>query len=172
MSMMLDGLLHYSRFSENAPGSGEDIDLNDLVKDVIDLLAPGEGMSITVAPHLPKVAGSRPALQQVLMNLIGNSLKHHGSQNGEIWVSATDVGGRIEIAVRDDGPGIDPRFHQKIFQLFQTLRRRDELESTGIGLALVKKVVEQHGGAISLESQAGEGATFRFTWPKVGPLKG
>jgi signal transduction histidine kinase/DNA-binding response OmpR family regulator len=169
MTMMLDGLLHYSRFSENPPGLGEGIDLNDLVKDVIDLLAPDQGMSIKVAPDLPQVAGSRPALQQVLMNLIGNSLKHHGGQNGKIWVSAADVGGRIEIAVRDDGPGIDPRFHQKVFQLFQTLRRRDELESSGIGLALVKKVVEQHGGAVSLESEAGAGATFRFTWPKVAP---
>lgn len=166
MSAMLDGLLQYSRVSQAPVESGECIRLDDLVRDVVELLTPREGISVTVEPELPTVYGARPALQQVLLNLIGNAIKHNSHSTGQVRVSATEAGDRVEITVRDDGPGIDPRFHQKIFQLFQTLKRRDEVEGTGIGLALVKKVVERHGGSITLESQMGEGAAFRFTWPK------
>jgi signal transduction histidine kinase len=72
--------------------------------------------------------------------------------------------------VADDGPGIDPEYHERIFIIFQTLTDRDTLESTGVGLAIVKKVVERHGGTIQIESAEGQGATFTFTWPKTTPV--
>jgi signal transduction histidine kinase len=99
--------------------------------------------------------------------LLNNTFKHHHSpQAGHVWVSAREEGEWIEFCVTDDGPGIDPQFHQRIFGIFQTLRPRDEVEGSGIGLALVKRLVEMRGGVIQIESALGEGATFRFTWPK------
>ncbi len=72
----------------------------------------------------------------------------------------------MEFSVADDGPGIAPGFHERIFELFQTLKPRDQVEGSGMGLAIVKKTVESMGGSISVDSAAGAGAVFRFTWPK------
>jgi signal transduction histidine kinase len=107
------------------------------------------------------------ALEVVLRNLLGNAVKHHHQpEGGHVWVSAQEKGDWIEFAVTDDGPGIDPQFHERIFGVFQTLKPRDEVDGSGIGLALVKRLVEMRGGTIVVESSAGHGATFRFTWPK------
>jgi signal transduction histidine kinase len=101
------------------------------------------------------------------MNLIGNAIKHHHRKpEGRIVVSAEDAGAWWRFRVSDDGPGIAPRFHEKIFVIFQTLEARDKVEGTGIGLALVKKIVESFGGTITVDSDVGRGATFEFTWPK------
>ena len=105
-------------------------------------------------------------LEQVLRNLIGNAIKHHDKQRGEVIVSAETTGDLVELIVRDDGPGIAPEFHEKIFQLFQTLKRRDEVEGSGMGLAIVRKLVERQNCQISVQSQGnGTGTQFRFQWP-------
>jgi signal transduction histidine kinase len=101
----------------------------------------------------------------VLENLISNALKHHDRNEGCITVAARLVDGIAEFRVSDDGPGILPEFHHRIFVIFQTLVGRDELESIGIGLAIVKKKVEGHGGRVWVESAPpARGATFAFTW--------
>jgi signal transduction histidine kinase len=116
-------------------------------------------------PELPRPVGLRTQLQQVLMNLFGNALKYN--QGREIRV---ELGGRahaphgFEFFVRDDGIGIAPEYHDRIWGLFQTLERRDKIESTGIGLSVVRKIVESNGGRTWVESQPGDGATFHFTW--------
>ena len=103
------------------------------------------------------------------MNLVGNAVKHHDRAEGVVRVDAEEAGREWRFSVSDDGPGIPPRFHDKVFVIFQTLEARDKVEGTGLGLALVKKIVESQGGRVTLESGVGRGATFRFTWPKAPP---
>jgi signal transduction histidine kinase len=103
----------------------------------------------------------------VLRNLINNAIKHHDGLSGRVDVKARALDGWVEFSVCDDGPGIAPEYHERIFQMFQTLRPRDEVEGSGMGLAIVKKAVEEKGGRIRVESEAGRGACFVFTWPKA-----
>ena len=115
---------------------------------------------------MPSLYVDRLQLGQVFSNLISNSLKHHGGKRGKIWISAQSHAKFYEFSVCDDGKGVAPEYHDKIFMMFQTLTPGDFENNTGIGLALVKKIVEENDGAIRLESASGEGACFYFTWPK------
>ena len=108
----------------------------------------------------------RLSLQQVFTNLMGNAAKYHHRPDGRIRVTAQDIGDCYEFRVQDDGPGIAPQFHQKIFLMFQTLRDRHTAESTGIGLSIVKRIVEEQKGTVRVKSEAGNGSAFIFTWPK------
>jgi PAS domain S-box-containing protein len=165
MEGLIDGILQYSRIGR-IKSETEAVDVGRLLLDIVDLLAPPEGFRIEIAPNMPTISTERLRLQQVFQNLIGNAIKHHNRPNGHICVSFADTGPMYEFAVADDGPGIAPQYHQKIFVIFQTLAARDKVEGTGIGLSLVKKIVEGHGGHIWIESSEGAGTTFRFTWPK------
>ena len=167
MEALINGLLEYSRVGR-AKGKQEDVDVNRLLAEVIDLLAPSDGARVEVAAPMPTIPADRLRLQQVFMNLIGNALKH-GKASGvvpHVRVSAADAGRFVEFAVADNGPGIAPEFHERIFVIFQTLAPRDKVEGTGVGLSLVKKIVEANGGSIRVDSREGTGATFTFTWPK------
>ncbi|WP_442933049.1 sensor histidine kinase [Microcoleus sp. herbarium7] len=115
---------------------------------------------------MPTFVTERLPLQQVFANLISNAIKHNRGESGHVKISVKELEDFYEFFVADDGPGIAPQYHDKVFVIFQTLEARDKVENTGIGLSLVKKIVEGQGGSISLESAEGEGATFRFTWPK------
>jgi signal transduction histidine kinase len=97
---------------------------------------------------------------------MSNAIKYNDKPEGRMDVTVQDQGAMYEFAVADNGPGIEPRYHQKIFSVFQTLQARDKVESTGIGLSIVKKIIETEGGSITVESEMGQGCTFRFTWPK------
>ena len=109
---------------------------------------------------------NRTPLVQVLQNLVDNAIKHHDRPGkGRVVVSARDLGDSVEFRVSDDGPGSAPEHHELIFGVFNTLKGSDK-EASGIGLAIVRKTIETYGGTIAVESQAGEGATFAFTWPK------
>ena len=106
----------------------------------------------------------------MLENLISNALKHHDRDTGHVTVSMRRVDGEAEFRVADDGPGIAPKFHDRIFVIFQTLARRDEVETSGIGLAIVKKRVTDNGGRIRVESAPpARGTTFVFTWKEAMP---
>jgi signal transduction histidine kinase len=98
------------------------------------------------------------------MNLIGNAVKYNPGRELHIELGGRADDDRYEFFVRDDGVGIAPEYHDRIWGLFQTLERRDKIESTGIGLSVVRKIVESHGGKTWIESQPGAGATFYFTW--------
>jgi signal transduction histidine kinase len=121
---------------------------------------------VHVSPDLPEIRTLRAPLRQVLLNLITNAVKHHDRPDGTITVSAADAGELVEFTVSDDGPGIPGEFQERVFGMFQTLKPRDEVEGSGMGLAIIRKVVELQGGRISLESE-GRGCTFRFTWPRT-----
>jgi signal transduction histidine kinase len=167
MESLIDGILAYAK-AGRGEGHSEDVDVGQLVQEVLELVSPPSGsVAVTVAPDLPRVSAVRAPFQQVWMNLLGNAFKHARREGAEISVRAVDRQTAWEFAVADNGPGIAPQYHQRVFGIFQTLTARDKLEGTGIGLATVKKLVESEGGRVWVESDVGQGATFRFTWPKV-----
>jgi signal transduction histidine kinase len=164
MEALIDGVLDYAR-AGRAADRVEDVDVAAVVGDVVQLLGPVPEGTVEVRGELPRLRTQRAPLQQVLLNLVGNALKHGRASGVHVVVSAVEVAGNWEITVADDGVGIAPEYHEKVFGMFQTLAARDVVESTGIGLAVVKKVVESRGGRVRLRSAVGEGAAFSFTWP-------
>ncbi|MCC6457729.1 MAG: PAS domain-containing protein [Caldilineaceae bacterium] len=165
MEGLLDDLLTYSRAGRYR-GEARLVDANELVARVIDTVAAPDEFTVRVEGELPTLFTYPAPLETVLRNLVNNAIKHHDKPAGTVRIWATEVNDMIEFAVADDGPGIDPAFHDRIFQMFQTLRPRDQVEGSGIGLAVVEKIVVSVGGKIQLESTPGNGATFRFTWPR------
>ena len=165
MDGLIQGLLEYSRVGRQNL-SVEKINIGDLVKDAIDSLAPPSEFKIVVAPDMPSLETEKLLLNQVFTNLISNAIKYHPHNSGNIMISVKEQDEFYEFAVADDGLGIAPQDHERIFGIFQTLQARDPIKSTGIGLSIVKKIVEERGGKVRIESQLGEGATFYFTWKK------
>ncbi len=163
---LIDGILEYSRVGRIRE-SIVTVDLNPLLQAVVDSLAPPAHIIITVADALPTIRAEKTRIQQVFQNLLSNAIKYMDKPQGKIRVDCVPAGDEWEFSISDNGPGIDVRHHKRIFQLFQTLAPRDKVESTGVGLALVKKIVEMYEGRIWLESKPGEGSTFFFTLPKA-----
>ena len=165
MDALIDGVLRYSRVGR-MDNEGERVDVRRLVEEQVELLSPPRGFEVAVQPEMPVLMTKRLRLGQVFSNLINNAIKYHDQENGRIEISANPLpDGAWEFAVADDGPGIPPQHRERVFVMFQTLQPRDEVESTGLGLSLVKKLVEEEGGEVLVEETPGGGATFRFTWP-------
>jgi len=166
MDRLLSDLLAYSQlrpFDEPAsPVSAESV--LDGVRLALDGPIQESGAQITHDP-LPSVMFDFGRLTQVLRQLIANSIKFRGPDPPRIHISATEADDHVTFAVRDNGVGIDPRYHQQIFGVFKRLHGR-EYPGTGIGLAISKRIVEQQGGTIWVESETAQGATFRFTLPQ------
>ncbi|MEM9509993.1 MAG: ATP-binding protein, partial [Cyanobacteria bacterium P01_E01_bin.35] len=129
-------------------------------------ILPVAEFEIAIAPDLPTLKTNAILLQQVFTNLISNAIKYHPQNKGKITISVAEQKLFYQFGVADDGQGIDPQYHERIFTIFQTLQARDSIESTGIGLSIVKKIIEDQGGIIWVESQLGEGSAFYFTWRK------
>ena len=165
MDSLIDGILDYSRIGR-VHEPRERLDLHVAVQDVIDLLAPPEHIHIRLENTLPVIIAERAWITRVFQNLLRNAIKFLDKPQGTITIRCEDAGADWRFSVADNGPGIDPKYHDKIFRIFQTLKPRDELESTGIGLSIVKKIVEVWGGKIWVESEMGKGSTFLFTLPK------
>ena len=165
---MIDGILALTeagrRHSEAAP-----VDVGHLVQEIAGNLEIPPGFAVRVPPRLPTIVTEQAALTQVLQNLIDNAIKHNHGATGYVEVGCTERGALVEFTVADDGPGIPENLRERAFQLFQKLNGSNATDSTGIGLALVRKVVESHGGTIRIEDHKPRGACFRFTWPK-GPV--
>ena len=168
MEALIDGILAYSRAGRILNPS-EPVDTGALVGEVVELLAPPAEVRIEVPEHMPTLEAERVPLQQVFMNLIGNALKYTCAVRPDVMIRVAwrDAGDAFEFAVSDNGPGIAPEYHERIWGIFQTLEARDKVEGTGIGLSVVKKIVETRGGSVSVESVPHQGATLRFTWPKA-----
>ncbi|GAB7093010.1 PAS domain S-box protein [Halolamina litorea] len=168
MKAMIDGLLAYSRV-ETRGNPLEPTDLGSVLADVrtdLQLRIEESGAAITTDP-LPTVAGDEGQLRQVLQNLVENAIDYSGEDRPEIHVAAERCGDQWRIDVIDEGIGIDPDDQDRIFEVFQRLHARNANQGTGIGLSLVERIVERHGGEIWVESEPGEGATFSFTLPAV-----
>jgi PAS domain S-box-containing protein len=166
MYALLDGVLEYARIGRTEIAL-ETVSVETLLAEIVDILAPPPSFKMEFASPLPTFTTSRVLLKQVLMNLMDNALKYHPHREQIcLQVSVEEFEEYYEFAITDNGAGIDPEFHQRIFTIFQTLEARDERESTGVGLAIVKKIVERDGGKVSLKSEIGKGSTFYFTWRK------
>ena len=165
MDGLIQGLLEYSRIGR-IHHSITTVDLKDLLMETIDSLPASEKMRIEIAPDLPTLQTDTMSLRQVFANLISNAIKYNDKDAGKIEISAQKHTDFYEFAVADNGPGIEPEHHERIFKIFQTLQARDTFESTGIGLSIVKKILEERGDSIRVKSQLGQGATFCFTWHK------
>lgn len=166
MSNLIDGILQYSRVGRVKEALVE-LNIGHVVQEVIDLLSPPANVTISIETPLPNIIAEPIRIQQIFQNLLSNAVKYMDKPRGEIRIACRPEDEYWKFSVSDNGPGIDSRHFEKIFQLFQTLAPRDRIESTGVGLALVKKIVEMYGGEIWIESIPGEGSTFYFTLPAI-----
>jgi PAS domain S-box-containing protein len=164
LGRLLDDLLAYSRAGRKV-GAYRETDCQALVLDTIQLLHPPEGFSIGIAGSLPTFSTYPAPLEQVFRNLIGNAVKHHPGPSGRIEVSCETLEDRYVFAVRDDGPGIAPEYSERVFEMFQTLKPRDQVEGSGMGLAIVNRIVSWQGGRVWFEpGPGGLGTVFKFEW--------
>ena len=166
MDNLISGILEYSRVGRS-DNESKITDLNEIVSYAIDLIAAPPNISINLNAKLPHVLCHKVRVEQVFENLLSNAVRYIDKQNGEIRVGCTENDDFWKFQVADNGPGIDEKYFQKIFKLFETLQPKDNSESTGVGLALVKKIIDQHGGDVGVESKVGEGSIFWFTLPKA-----
>ena len=164
LERLLDDLLAYSRAGRRHE-TPTGVDVRELVQDIAQMYE-STGARIEVIGAMPRLHTHCAPLEQVLRNLIGNAIKHNAGQDVRVWVTCRDGPQAYEFAVRDNGPGIDPRFHDKIFKMFETLHPRDSVEGSGMGLAIIRRILGAYGQSVSVESVEGEGAVFRFSWPK------
>ena len=165
MESLINGILSYSR-AGRVREKVETVDVVHAANEIIELLAPPADATVDVRFPFRSIDTEKVPLEQVFLNLIGNALKHARRAGARIELAAVDAGACWEFSVSDNGPGIAPEYHERIWQIFQTLEARDKVEGTGIGLSVVKKIIETRGGRVWVESTPGNGATFRFTWPK------
>ena len=165
MGKLINGLLEVARVGRRELPD-EAVNLDELLKEIIDLLSPPCGFTISSSFHTRQILCKRLLLSQVLFNLIVNAIKHHNKTAGTVEVIATEVDKYYEVSVSDDGPGIASKYQESIFKLFQTLDDRNDTHNTGIGLALVKKIIEAEGGQLWLDADYVTGSRFCFTWPK------
>ncbi len=164
METLIDDLLRYARAGREH-GSVVEVNTSELVEELTALLAPPEGFTVTVEGEMPVIKTEKAPLEQVLRNLIGNAIKHHDRPHGKVVVSARSSGDRYEFLVADDGPGIPAESRNEIFKMFEKLGLGKGVEGTGMGLALVKRIVESQHGSVWVEAPPMRGAVFHFTWP-------
>lgn len=165
MEKMIEGVFNYSK-ATRASSEMEPVDLSSLLNEIVDELALPSSFIIELPSNLPIVKSNSTKLKQIFSNLISNAFNHHDRENGKIVISALENDENFEFVVKDDGPGIAPQYHEKVFQIFNTLGVNSKKSSTGIGLAIVKKIVNEFEGEIFVESDVGKGASFKFTHRK------
>ena len=167
LGSMLDDLLEYSRAGYSKQDV-EKIDLPRALNDIFDVIEKPDDMKLVIKAVPDDLVTFRAPLLLIFRNLVENAIKYHDRDKGKITVRCEDHGDRWEFFVEDDGPGIDPSFHEKIVQPFRKLERKDKVPGNGMGLALVKKAVETNGGVLEIHSNPIErpGTRFGFTWPK------
>ncbi len=164
MCNLIDGVLRYSRIGKENEEKVR-VDLNSLVPEIIDLIAPPEKISITIEDELPVIVCGRTRIAQVFQNLIGNAVKYMDKPEGVIKIGCLQDGDFLKFSVADNGPGIEEKQFDRIFKVFETLNRQDDIDSTGVGLTVAKKIINIYGGNIWVESEVGQGSTFFFTLP-------
>jgi len=161
----MDDLLQYSRAGQSSSPPVL-VRTDQLVAEIAELMNLPDGFTVRTTGMLPDFYTDKAPFEMVLRNLIGNAFKHHDSSSGLVEVSGRKTDQGYEFWVADDGPGISAEHHERIFEMFQTLKGRDQQEGSGMGLAIVKKLVELHRGKVSVVSEDGQrGTKFIFSWP-------
>ena len=162
MESLINGLLDYARLREKTVP--ELIDLNLLVNEIVETIVP-RNFEVQINT-LPVINTERIKLEQIFTNLISNAVKYTQNSHGKIKIDCIEIPDYYEFSVADNGIGIESEYHEKIFEIFQTLREKDEKESTGLGLAIIKKILEDRHCTIRINSELGKGSEFIFTWPR------
>jgi len=164
MDGLINGILEYSKV-----GRGEVekslIDLDETINEIIETVIPKD-FEVVKTPNFPRVTFNKVQIFQLFQNLISNAVKYNDKPKGKLEILWKDLGEKYQFTIKDNGPGIEPKYHSKVFEVFQMLQSRDKVESTGIGLSIVKKIVEAYKGKISLESIPNIQTTFTFTLKK------
>jgi len=163
MEDLVNGLLDYARIRKKS--KPEQIDVDEMVRQIVEDIVP-QHFNVAIE-NLPVVFTEKIKLEQVFTNLISNAVKFTPGRNAFIIIKCLNYPTHYEFSVKDNGIGIEEEYHTKIFEMFQTLREKEEKESTGIGLAIIKKIITDHHGTINVVSNLGQGAEFIFTWPKT-----
>lgn len=167
MDGLVTSLLDYARAGHVKHATSE-VGCRNLVQDLFDMVVGQRKFTLTLHGDLPTFETARTPLEQVFRNLMENAIKHHDRDNGAIDIAVRDTSDFFEFTVSDDGPGVPVDDQDRVFEMFQTLRPKDDVEGSGMGLALVKKIITAKGGEIYIESTEGaRGTSFHFQWPKV-----
>ena len=162
---LIEGILKYARVGKEVHKK-EKIDVNTMLLDIIDSLPKHKNIRIEIQPDMPIFISEKIPLSQIFTNLIGNAIKYNDQQKGIIKIYFLEQNNTFRFFIEDNGPGIDKSHHDRIFIIFQTLSTYDSYENTGIGLAIVKKILDERKEQIKIESEPGKGAIFSFTWGK------
>jgi signal transduction histidine kinase len=166
MEDLINAILDYSR-ADRVAGEESRFDVHQLVDEAVEFIGRPKNVKFNISNELPVIVSDKVRLSQVFSNLIENGIKYNDKNDVCIDVFSQQTADGWIFSVKDNGPGIEKQYHERIFIIFQTLNRRDAVESTGVGLAIVKKIIEDQGGKIWVESEPGQGSEFRFFWPKV-----
>jgi light-regulated signal transduction histidine kinase (bacteriophytochrome) len=166
MELLINGILEYSRVNRRK-NPEEVIDVNILIKEITEFITENSALKIHVDDNIPLICADKLKLQQVFSNLISNAIKYNDKDKPWVKISCREEEDLWKFTVEDNGPGIEHQYHERVFVIFQTLQPRDVIESTGVGLAIVKKIIEEQGGKIWIESEKDKGAKFIFTIPKI-----
>jgi len=162
MTDLLNGLLEYSRVGK-MKDEIEVVQLKAVAQDIFAYLDKPEGFALTVNDR--QLSVPRVPFEFVIRNLLSNAIKHHDKHSGKIEIGCREAGPFYHIRIRDDGPGIPPDLHHKAFEIFQTLKPKDEVEGAGIGLAIVQRIVDHYRGALSIDSDGRNGTCVDIKWP-------
>lgn len=166
MEQLINGILEYSRAGRMQSNPSQ-FNITTMVTETVNDLAPPAAFAVEIQPDMPEITADRIKVEQVFSNFISNAIKYNSNPNPTLRIGYTEEADQHVFYVADNGPGIDPEYHEKVFVIFQTLQARDKVESTGVGLAIVKKIIEDAGGKVWLESELGKGSTFFFSLPKM-----
>lgn len=165
LEKLLDDLLTYSRIGRHT-GEINDVNVKEMTESLFQLLDPPAHFSFNVIDTVPVFRTLTIPLEVIFRNLIGNAIKHHDRDDGKIMLSVFEQDDYYEFTLSNDGPAIAVEHQEQIFEMFKTLKPRDEVEGSGMGLAVIKKILEYHGGNIRVSSQGERGVSFIFSWPK------
>jgi signal transduction histidine kinase len=165
MEGLINGILDYSR-ADRVKSPNVEISVGELISEIAEMVISDDKVQLNIKNEMPVIFTEKMKLQQVFSNLITNAIKHNDKEVPTIDIYCKEDGDNYIFEVVDNGPGIEQQFHDKIFVIFQTLQARDTFESTGVGLAIVKKIVDEVGGKIWVESQLNIETRFIFQWPK------
>ncbi len=165
MHNLIEGILQYSRIGR-VVGNKNNLNLNRLIEEIEEMLDTRQNLNLTILQLLPTIYNEETPIRQIFQNLISNAIKYNDKETCIVDIDFKDLDTHWQFSVKDNGPGIDKKYHQKIFKIFQTLTSKDTFESTGIGLTIIKKIIEYNKGKIWVESEMGIGCTFFFTLAK------
>ena len=169
LERLLNDLLDYSRVGR-LHGDFKNIAPEEFILEIFQLSNPPAEFKCVINTDIQTIETLHVPLALIIRNLVSNAIKHHDRKDGMLNITVKDQSEFIEFIIKDDGPGIDPKYHEKVFEVFQTLNARDKVEGSGIGLSIIRKLVNNYQATLNLDSDGLNGSTFILHWPKVQRL--